>query len=159
MKKFLNKNLKTEKEIALGQEYELKANARQEVRDKLNDAYYTYYALEGKYAKGTKKDEWAGQGTRGYDYVYATEADKAKEKAEMETYYNEVVKPLKDLEAQLIAEMEELKEQLCFALYGYNLNKYYKFQEIARVEREIKKLEQELVEYNEYLVELRKEVI
>ena len=159
MKKFLNKNLKTEKEIALGREYETKVNTLEKTRSKLNNSYGTYYALEGKYAKGTKRDDWAGQGVRGYNYIYATKADKTKEITEMETYYNTIILPLKSLEQQLLKELDELKEQLCFILYGYNLKTYYKFQEIARVETKIKKLEQELTEYNKYLVELKKEVI
>lgn len=159
MKKFLNKKLETAEQLTLGQKYDMAQKKLVDTQEELRDKYFRYYEIEGKYANGTKIDEFAEQGCRGYSYVYATETDREKEITERENYHNNYIKPLQVLEAQLINEMTELKEQLCFALYGYNLEKYAKFQHIAYIEKQIKKLTQEIEDYNKYLIELKKEVI
>lgn len=149
-KKYYGKYPTTAEEKALAQQIENlceEASQLQKVEDNL---FKEYFALEGKYAIGTAPDPFAGQGSRGYDYRYASQEDKNQELREREAVGVkawEVKAKINEIRRQTW----DLKKLMCILMHGYTEEEY-------KARERIKIAEEDVARALEWLEECKKEL-
>jgi hypothetical protein len=151
MAKAYKREITTPEQKAIYDALKAKRAEAEQARKELDDHYRVYHRIEGKYSIGTKPDEWAGQGCRGFFYEYNSPADRRREIDEEEKYYDTYIKPLKEKVSSLTEECIELDEALCVALWGFGSRKYYLIQQKAEFEKEIKRYQALIEEIDEKL--------
>jgi hypothetical protein len=149
-KQYYGKYPTTAEEKALAQQIEsahAEANRLQKVEDNL---FKEYFSLEGKYAIGTCSDPFAGQGSRGYDYRYASQKDKIQELHERKAVLAKAgeVKVKKD---EIRRQAWDLEKEMCVLMHGYTSEEY-------EARERVKEAEKDVVRGLEWLEECKKEL-
>ena len=154
-KKYYGKYPTTTEEKELAKQIESlheEANQLQKVEDEL---FKEYYSMEGKYAIGTVPDTFGGQGFRGYDYRYANEEDKVRERREREEVRKKAweVRIQKDEARQ---QAWDLEKEMCFLMYGYTEEEYRAREWVKKAEEDVARALERLEECKKDLEEIQK---
>ena len=157
-KKMFNKKIETPEALALYEEIQQVSKERENLEEEKKNNFKKYYNMEGKYGK--KIFPWwaQGNGLRGYDYEYPSEEIHLKEKAEMEEFYNQHIKPLTDKINELCEVEKEQEEKLCVALWGFGTELYFAKRSLASAEKHLAKMLAEVESQKRYIEKCKKEV-
>ncbi len=147
--KRFGKTIKTPEQMTAYETLKVLTDEYHANKEELDRQFCTYWNMEGKYSMGKTADPYAGQGMRGYDYVYPSDEARRQEQTERDTFYQTHITPLKEREQVLVKEMGKAEEVLCIALWGYGIREYHLWNDLRRAEKEL----QRQIEYIAHLKE------
>ena len=112
---------------------------------------------EGKYAIGKENDAYYDPHFRSWHYVYATEADQDRERAEIKEISNAIV-ALQAQKYELMNQYETLQDALCITLWGYGIKTYNAYQALIAKRKQAEELRKELAELESEIALLENEI-